>query len=429
MAKTLVYQMYPISWEKYGGLPAMTEHLCRIKENLGEIDYVWVSPLYPSPRFDHGYDVADYKAIDPRFGTMDDFDKFVKTAKELGMGVLMDLVLNHTSTEQKWFTEHPEYYCWRDEDMPGWHNLFNGGPAWKQADNGKYYLHLFHEKQADLRWYDDDGELNEPLVREFNEIVDFWKARGISGFRLDVPQAINKDFSDEELTLETLIFGDKAVDVLNAIFKGEQDLFLMMECMDPTFGELTEYYANNTPVGFMVNMLLKDEFGLQEFSFTEPMKRRFQSLIKKQTDSSCFMLDLESHDSPRFLSRCGLDGILYSEMLEMMFDSDAEGICIYQGQEFGLRNPTKEELPDELILELDAQTAMQYASGESLDDLRPLSRANARVPLSLDDLEPRLLDSLEAHRGIERFIRRSISEDHQQNVRLMKDWIHYWKTR
>lgn len=386
MAKTLVYQMYPIAWEKYGGIPAMTEHLYRIKENLGEVDYVWVSPLYLSPRFDHGYDVADYKAIDPRFGTMDDFDKFVKTAKELGMGVLMDLVLNHTSTEHKWFTEHPEYYYWRDEDMPGWHNLFNGGPAWEQTEDGKYYLHLFNKKQADLRWYDDDGELNKPLVQEFNGIVDFWKGHGISGFRLDVPQAINKDFSDEELTLETLIFGDKAIDVMAAVFEDEterDDLFLVMECMDPTFGEVINYYSyegytRGIPLSFVMNMLLKDECRLEKYIPKRVSQHRLEDLIENHARNPHFMLDLESHDSPRFLSRDVMD---YNDMLRTMFESDVQGICIYQGQEFGLSNPTKEELPDELMLELDAQTAMRYASGESLDALRPLSRANARVPL------------------------------------------------
>lgn len=413
MAKTLVYEMYPISWECYGGLSAMTKHLRLIKQL--KVDYVWLAPLYPSPRCDHGYDVADYMEIDPRFGMMADFEKFVEAAHQMGIKVLMDLVLNHTSTNHKWFMNHPKYYCWSKEDMPGWHNLFNAGPAWEYSEKrGEFYLHLFHEKQADLRWFDGE-KLNGELVEKFQEIVDFWTLEHhVDGFRLDVPQAINKDFADKELALETLIFGDKAARVLNAIFSGKQrdELFLMMECIDPTLGELTGYYADNTPVNFVANMLLKDKFPDENISSVDLRTRKFRNLIMKQTQNPHFMLELESHDAPRFGSRTG-SGYNYfphQKVMELMFDTGAQAACLYQGQEIGLENPSKEGLSDKVMLELDAQTAMRYANGESLDDLRLLSRANARVPLPRqvcggypDDLNYRL------------------------KLNSTIDWIHYWK--
>lgn len=379
MAKTLVYQMYPLSWK--GGLPEMQEHLQKVAA-LGA-DYVWLSPIYPSPLHDHGYDVSDYKAISSRFGTMQDFDGFVTAAHDLGIGVLMDLVLNHTSTSHKWFDTHPEYYCWSKYDREGWHNLFDGGPAWQYVEGYKeYYLHLFTRYQADLNWF-PDGELNHALVREFREIVDFWtEEHCVDGFRLDVPQTINKDFGADELELANLLYGGKAVDVLNAVFEDKDDLFLIMECFDPSFGELVEYYAANTPVNFVMDVLLKDE------GTDEPLGgSRFSSTLGLLARNPQFMVDLESHDAPRFLSRQVEPYCDFSRVTSLLFNSSAEGICVYQGQELGLRNPTKEELPDDLMLELDAQTAMQFIRGEDLDDLRPTSRANSRVPLPLDEYQ------------------------------------------
>ena len=401
--------MYPISWECHGGLTAMTKHLHNIKPL--ELDYVWLSPLYPSPRYDHGYDVSDYMAIDPRFGTMDDFKKFVRTAHRMGIKVLMDLVLNHTSTEHPWFTECPEDYHWvpyqTDKDvLAGWRNLFNNESAWTYSkERGEYYLHLFHEKQADLKWFTHDG-LNTELVEKFREIVDFWTVKHrVDGFRLDVPQAINK-VPGEELTLETLIFGDRAVDVISAVFSGKrrEKLFLMMECLDPTFGELTQYYADNTPVNFVSNILLKDEFPNKYIRHIELVVKKFRNLIIKQTQSPHFMLELESHDAPRFLSR---DCCSHNTMMEFMFDTGAQAVCLYQGQELSLKNPSEEEMPDDLMLGLDAQTAMRHSAGESLKDLRPLSRANARIPLSSKEL------------------RRYHTMDYA--LEWTRDWIHYWR--
>ena len=394
MAKTLVYQLYPRSW-KYG-LKGMTEHLQRIATL--DVDYVWLSPIYPSPGCDGGYDVSDYCAIDPRYGTMQDFDRFVETAHNMGIGVLMDLVINHTSIKHKWFGQHPEYYCWSSHDHPGWHNLFDNGPAWRYVEKyDEFYLHLFHSSQADLNWF-PDGNLNHDLVQEFRGIVDFWvDGHYVDGFRLDAIQSINKDFTREFLELPDILHGKQAIDVINAIFpaKKHKNPFLMAECLDPTMGDIVDFYTDSMNIDFVVNILLKEEASdLLEFVDS----------IQYLAENPQYMLELESHDSPRFPSR----GIPPEDAIWYMFNSSSKGICLYQGQELGLTNPSKEQLPDQTMLELDVQTAMRYIKGEDLDYLRPMSRANARIPIPLDEYKKQ-------------------DQDPSSYLNLTKNWIARWR--
>ncbi|MDO5451484.1 MAG: alpha-amylase family glycosyl hydrolase [Candidatus Saccharibacteria bacterium] len=382
MAKTLVYQLYPSSW---GHIAEMTRHLHRICK-LG-VDYVWLGPIYPSPWHDHGYDVKNYRGIRSNFGTMKDFDHFVATAHQLGIKVLMDLVLNHTSTKHEWFTTKPEYYCWSDVDHPGWRNLFSNGPAWRYNEERElYYLHLFHDEQADLNWF-PDGRINQELVSEFKQIVSFWVNRhGVDGFRLDFPQAINKDFSWEILKFDNLLQGHRGAEVIDAIFSEEKSPFLIMECFDPTFGEIVEYYADHTPVDFVLNVMVKESVDNGWSAFAQ--------CLGQSTKTPAFMLDLESHDSPRFPSRAHTSP---ERAIETMFGSSAEGICLYQGQELGLKNPSERELSDSDLMKLDAQTAMRFILGESLEELRPLSRANARVPFPFDVYEAQTSDPVNSY--------------------------------
>ena len=381
MAKTLVYQLYPASWVR---ITEMTCHLYRICK-LG-VDYVWLGPIYLSPWHDHGYDVKDYCDIHPAFGTMKDFDDFVATAHQLGIKVLMDLVLNHTSTEHEWFAKKPEYYCWSYQDCPGWQNLFNGGSAWRyDSERDGYYLHLFHKEQADLNWFPND-QLNQDLVTEFKQIVAFWtEQHNVDGFRLDVPQAINKDFTQEVFEFPDLLRGRYATEVINAIFSGEQTPFLIMECFDPTFGKIVEYYADNTPVDYVLNMMVKDSVASGWTMLTQR--------IEESSLCPSFMLDLESHDSARFPSRANVPP---RKIIQTMFSSSAKGICLYQGQELGLKNPSKQELDDEEMLRLDAQTEMRHLLGEELDGLRPLSRANARIALPLEEYAAQMSNKLDS---------------------------------
>ena len=397
MAKTLVYQLYPLSWR--GGLKEMGQHLSRIAA-LG-VDYIWLSPIYTSPREDGGYDVANYKAVDYRFKRSKGygFHQFIEQAHKLGLGVLMDLPINHTSTRHRWFDTHPEYYCWSKNDRSGWRNLFNGGSAWQYLESDKrHYLHLFHPSQADLNWFPRD-HINQALVWEFRDIVSHWLKRGVDGFRLDFPQGINKDFAKETLEIKDLLSGIKSIEVINAIFKENEDIFLIMECFDPTFGKIVQEYTDHTQIDFVMNVMLKDQIAAGD--------AKFLGLIDQHTRNPHFMLELESHDSPRFPSRGDItpEGMIWS-----MFNSDAEGICLYQGQELGLNNPTKEQLPDARLLELDAQTAMRYIKGESLDVLRPLSRANARVHLPMKEYAKQ-------------------EQNPSSYLNLTKDWIHRWRDK
>ena len=389
MAKTLVYEMSPRTWD---GIKEMKEHLFRIAK-LG-VDHVWLAPMYPSPGFDYGYDASDYKAIDPRFGTMEEFDDFVETAHLLGIGVLMDLVLNHTSTAHPWFKEKPSYYCWSATDRPGWHNLFDDGPAWEkyhsddpeEEDERGYYLHLFSKEQADLNWFHGD-EINERLVDEFKDVVWFWlNKHNIDGFRLDAPQCLNKYLDAESMNITELLSLDNGgmECVISAIFGDprmvtwcNEDPFIIAEFFDPTPANNLVKCAEAIPeIDFFLNPLIKDAV-----TDTNGYKA-LRYCIEASVTEPKFMLNLESHDTPRFPS---LSGLLSHHIIDLMFDSDAEGICLYQGQELGLTNPIWMQMTDDDMLKLDAMTAMMHQKGEDLYELRKYSRANARVRLPLTE--------------------------------------------
>src|SRR5688500_720078 len=201
----VIYQIYPRSFadsngDGMGDLPGITTRLSDLRD-LG-VDAVWLSPFYPSPQHDAGYDVADYRAVDPRFGDLGDADKMITEAKTLGLKVIVDLVPNHTSSEHVWFgaalaaapgSPERDRYIFRDGRGPdgseppnGWQSVF-GGPAWERVPDGQWYLHLFDVSQPDLNW-------GNPDVRaEFVSILRFWLDRGVDGFRVDVAHGLIKD--------------------------------------------------------------------------------------------------------------------------------------------------------------------------------------------------------------------------------------------
>jgi glycosidase len=191
-----IYQVYPRSFldttgNGVGDINGITKGLDQIKE-LGA-GIVWISPLFVSPMADNGYDMADYKAIDPLFGTLDDFDALIARAKSLDLKIVLDIALNHSSTAHPWFQAaikdpasfYRDFYHWRDTPN-NWKSIF-GGPAWSQVDGeGQYYLHLFDKTQADLNW-------SNPAVRHaIHDALRFWLDRGVDGFRLDVVTVVSK---------------------------------------------------------------------------------------------------------------------------------------------------------------------------------------------------------------------------------------------
>lgn len=196
----VIYQIYPRSFKSTSGptgdLAGITAKLPYIA-SLG-VDAIWLSPFYPSPQKDHGYDVADYRDVDPTYGTLDDADEMIARATELGLKVIVDLVPNHTSDQHVWFRQaleagpgspERERYIFRDsQDGPpnDWVSIF-GGPAWTQVEDGQWYLHLFDSSQPDLNW--DNREVHD----EFVSVLKFWLDRGVSGFRVDVAHGLVKD--------------------------------------------------------------------------------------------------------------------------------------------------------------------------------------------------------------------------------------------
>ena len=394
MSKNVIYQLYPIlpfyasvpkSVKREGSLLgrpvtiesppdeydlwAMQDDIAKIEEL--QADYVYLSAALNSPRKDHGFDVQDYMRIDPMVGVMTSeasiypFSSFISDIHSIGAQVIIDLILNHTSVMHPWFLSRREdFYYFLDKPKDDWENLFDQGSSWKyDPATKKYYLHLFHDDQADLAWYDAQGNLNKALVAEFRRIVQFWLNYGVDGFRLDVAQLLNKDINAESFRFGDVFYGNRGKEVINAIFDG-LPCTLMLEVFDPTFGSIINDYIQNTPVRFCTNVMVKGLFlNIREDE------------IRKSAKVPGFVLDLESHDSCRCLSRPGMS---FEKELELMFDSGVSNIMIYQGQEFGLKNP---ELSLEQMLDLDAQAAMKYARGVPFEKLRDISRANARFLL------------------------------------------------
>jgi alpha-glucosidase len=186
----VIYQIYPRSFQDsdgdgIGDLRGIEQRLDHLAW-LG-VEALWLSPVYPSPMHDMGYDVADYEGVDPVFGTLDDFDRLVQAARERGLRVLLDLVPCHTSIEHPWFGEHPDWYIWRDEPN-NWLSAF-GGSAWSRL-NGRWYLHSFYPEQPDLDWR------NRDVIAAMQDVLAFWIDRGAAGYRVD---AIDRLLKDPEL--------------------------------------------------------------------------------------------------------------------------------------------------------------------------------------------------------------------------------------
>jgi alpha-glucosidase len=183
----VVYQVYPRSFQDsdgdgVGDLRGIAQRLDHLA--LLGVDALWLSPFYPSPMHDFGYDVSDYKGVDPVFGTLDDFDALVAAARERGLRVLLDLVPCHTSIEHPWFSEHPDWYIWADEPN-NWLAAF-GGSAWSKR-NGRYYLHSFYPEQPDLDWRNPD------VIAAMQDALGFWIDRGTAGYRVDAIDRLLKD--------------------------------------------------------------------------------------------------------------------------------------------------------------------------------------------------------------------------------------------
>jgi alpha-glucosidase len=373
----VVYEIYVRSFQDgngdgLGDLEGIRSRLPYLA-SLG-VDAIWLTPFFPSPGADHGYDVADYVEVDPAFGTLSDFDALVTDAHAHGLRVVIDLVPNHTSIEHPWFREHPEYYVWTDEPN-NWLSVF-GGPAWQlDEERGSYYLHLFAPEQPDLDWHNPD------VQREFDAIYRFWLDRGVDGIRVDVAHGL---FKDPELADEAEpVPGAElhSFDRRRAIDRPELHPYYrrLRSLVDAYAGErfvVGEVYFRAAER--VSDYVRPDELHLV-FNFTllhEPwdgdgmraaIERTIASLARVGATASWV---LETHDVPRLATRYGggVDGLRRARAGALLLLALPGAAFLYEGQELGLEDV-------ELAAELRQDPIFFRTNGERL------GRDGCRVPM------------------------------------------------
>ena len=393
----VIYQIYPMSFQDsdgdgMGDIKGIRQRLDYLA-TLG-VDLLWLTPVYRSPRRDNGYDVADYRAIDPAFGTLAEMDLLIAEAAAHGMGIMMDIVANHTSTEHQWFRQalagdprYQAYYVFRDQAFVDAHPLDSifGGSAWEYVPTlGSYYLHNFDASQADLDW-------DNPAVRaEMAEVINFWLARGIKGFRFDVIDMVSKEW--DRLAMSNGPRLHDYIRELNAASFGGQGIITVGETWAADLAHMQNY---SNPDGSEFSMVFNFEhLGLgrdkwtsrfDPLSFKDAMARH-QSGLHGQGWNSLF---LGNHDLPRAVSRFGDDSPEWRELsakqwvlvLHMMQGTP----FIYQGEELAMTN--RHWQPDELR---DVEAINYRASQAELDPaelsrrLDAIGRDNARTPYQWD---------------------------------------------
>jgi len=333
----VVYQIYPRSFQDsdgdgIGDLRGIEQRLDHLAY-LG-VDAFWLSPIYPSPLADFGYDVSDYTAVDPVFGTLDDFDSLVAAAHERGLRVLLDLVPSHTSIEHPWFREHPDRYIWSPVDGPpnNWAAAF-GGPAWSQDPGGRgWYLHTFYPEQPDLNWRSPE------VVRAMQDVVRFWLARGVDGFRVDAVNGIVKDadLRDDPPASGAFplpLMGDAAE--LDHVYSGNRPevteaLAALREAAGDALLVGEVYLATSEYPRYLEHLDLVFAFELLHSPWD---RQRLRKAIEPALALGRVAWVLSNHDFPRLATRVGEDHLREAAELLLSLPGTA---FIYQGDEIGL---------------------------------------------------------------------------------------------
>jgi alpha-glucosidase len=332
----VIYQIYPRSFQDsdgdgVGDLPGIVSRLDHLTY-LG-VDGFWLSPVYPSPLADLGYDVSDYEGIDPRLGTLADFDRLVAAAHSRGLKILMDLVPCHTSIEHPWFREHPDWYIWADKGTPNnWVAAF-GGPAWSRDERtGRWYLHSFYPEQPDLDWR------NPEVVAAMRGVIHFWLERGVDGFRLDAIDRLLKDaelrddppaatpfpfpLTEEFGRLEHRYSGNRpeVAEALAALRDAAGDALLVGEVFLP----------NAQAAPYLEHLDLVFAFDL----FFSPWDaRRLREAIRPASSLGGSAWVISNHDFPRLPTRFGRKNERAAAVLLLTLPGAA---FVYQGEEIGL---------------------------------------------------------------------------------------------
>ncbi|MGO4938028.1 alpha,alpha-phosphotrehalase [Fundicoccus sp. Sow4_H7] len=420
--KRVIYQVYPKSFydtngDGIGDLPGVTQKLDYIAD-LG-VDMIWLNPFYPSPQNDNGYDVSNYTAVDPMFGTMDDFSHLIEEAGKRGIDIMLDMVLNHTSTEHEWFQKalagdpyYQDFYYLRpakkDGSLPtNWDSKF-GGPAWEPfGDTDLYYLHLFDVTQADLNWHN-------PNVRQaLFDVVNFWIDKGVKGFRFDVLNVIGKseDFVDSEkpgssqekrLYTDTPIVHEWIHELNQATFGSKEGFTTVGEMSSTTVKDGIQYSnpeANELSMIFQFHHLKVDyadgeKWTNPPFDFIE-LKRILDDWQTGMSDGNGWnALFLNNHDQPRSNSRFG-DVENYPFETQTMLGQTIQFLrgtpYIFQGEEIGMTNPNYTSISD--YKDIETLNNYQILKDKHIpeDDIMAIiqskSRDNARTPMQWDDSE------------------------------------------
>ncbi len=406
----VVYQIYPKSFrdadgDGIGDLRGIIEKLDYLSW-LG-IDYLWMTPFFVSPQRDNGYDIADYCSIDPRFGRMEDLEELIFQGEKRGIGIMLDMVFNHTSTEHKWFQKalageqkYQDYYIFRDgtPDTPpcNWVSKF-GGSAWEYVPSlGKWYLHLFDKTQADLNW-------RNPEVREeLKKVIGFWKEKGVKGFRFDVVNLISKpeEFKDDHQGDGRRFYtdGSHVHEYLKELVRdtGIGDMVTVGEMSSTTLENgirYTDPEEKELSMCFSFHHLKADykngeKWEIQPTDYeklTEILKTWQLGMEKNRGWNAVFWCN---HDQPRIVSRLGDETTYWKEsakMLAAMVHMMRGTPYIYQGEELGMTNAHFTDISQyrdvESINYYGIMTGHGKTKEEALHILNERSRDNGRTPM------------------------------------------------
>lgn len=403
----VIYQVYPKSFQDSNG-----DGIGDIKGIISRLDYlrtlgidaIWLSPVYRSPQDDNGYDISDYQDIDPMFGSLADMEELIAEAGKRNIKIIMDMVLNHSSDEHRWFVEakkgkdnpYHDYYVWRDgkEGVPpnDMTSAF-GGSAWEWVPQlGQYYLHQFSVKQPDLNWD------NPKLRKELYDMILWWMDKGVGGFRFDVIDLIAKE-PDRKITSNGTRLHEYIREMTaNTLSKG--NLLTVGEAWSAT-PETAKFYSN--PDGSEVSMVFqfehimldqepgKDKWDMIPLSLPA-LKRCYEKWQNTLFDKGWNSLFLDNHDLPRIVSRWGNDGkyrVESAKMLATMLHGMQGTPYIYQGEELGMTNVQFPDISDyediETLNVYKERIAAGYPKEAVMKSIYTRSRDNARTPMQWND--------------------------------------------
>jgi len=404
--RSVIYQIYPKSFHSHAG--NATGDLLGVVDKLDYlqwlgVDYLWLTPFLRSPQRDNGYDISDYYAIDPSYGSMADCELLIREAKVRGMKLMLDIVVNHTSIEHEWFQQarssldnpYRDFYIWRDQPN-NWESKF-GGSAWEyEAHTGQYYLHLFDHTQADLNW-------DNPKVRaEVYKLMGFWRDKGVGGFRLDVINLISKPAHFPEDSSDGRRFytdGPQVHEYLQEmhreVFAGH-DLVSVGEMSSTSLDHCIRYsnpQSRELSMTFNFHHLKVDYPNMQkwvraDFDFLELKRILSDWQVGMQAGGGWNALFWCNHDQPRAVSRFGDDGehrVVSAKMLATALHCLQGTPYVYQGEEIGMTNPGFERIEQYRDVETLNIYRLKREAGEPHDAvmaaIQQKSRDNSRTPM------------------------------------------------